>query len=322
MVERTSLVCSNLTDITDELNELTSRLLVSSDFRIQTLFICEIALSVEKALKDTLDSIVSDVGDRLLLIAMNDHNFASEISEIQKALDDAHEKISGIKEVTYTCDGDNGSSTAISSKKSNISNELDSKIAEYMKNDPYYKKYANDLIAKGLMDENGNLAEGFFPLIQQEDFKGLTVPGGPDVGAGGCSLTSFCIAASEQMGKMFMPNMAVDMLKESKFSGNAPDAAQFLMNKMGIDGGRNLNGNRNLVKEKLEEGYSCIVRMNNGGHYSTVTKNENGQYIMKDSAYSVWNDDMKKVLSTPYDSIDELLTKIKYTPGDTFYIKS
>lgn len=208
------------------------------------------------------------------------------------------------------------------SSNGNLPDDVASRMAEYMANDPYYKAYAQDLIAQGLMDENGNLAEGFFPLIQQGDFSGISVPGGPEIGRAGCSLTSFCIAASEQMGTLFMPNMAVDILKQSGFSGNGPAAAEYLMNNLGLDGGRNTGGNRALVQQKLDDGYSCVIRVNDGGHYSTVTKNEYGQYVMKDSAYNVWNSTMRENLSKPFNNLDDLLNAVKYRPGDTFYLKA
>lgn len=208
------------------------------------------------------------------------------------------------------------------SSNGNLPADVASRMADYMANDPYYKAYAQDLIAQGLMDENGNLAEGFFPLIQQGDFSGISVPGGPEIGRAGCSLTSFCIAASEQMGSLFMPNMAVDILKQSGFSGNGPAAAEYLMNNLGLDGGRNTGGNRALVQQKLDDGYSCVIRVNDGGHYSTVTKNEYGQYVMKDSAYNVWNSTMRENLSRPFNNLDDLLNAVKYRPGDTFYLKA
>ena len=208
------------------------------------------------------------------------------------------------------------------SSNGNLPDDVASRMADYMANDPYYKAYAQDLIAQGLMDENGNLAEGFFPLIQQGDFSGISVPGGPEIGRAGCSLTSFCIAASEQMGSLFMPNMAVDILKQSGFSGNGPAAAEYLMNNLGLDGGRNTGGNRALVQQKLDDGYSCVISVNDGGHYSTVTKNEYGQYVMKDSAYNVWNSTMRENLSKPFNNLDDLLNAVKYRPGDTFYLKA
>ena len=208
------------------------------------------------------------------------------------------------------------------SSNGELPTEVAERMAEYMANDPYYKAYAEELMAQGLMDANGNLAEGFYPLIQQGDFSGISVPGGPEIGKAGCSLTSFCIAASEQMGSLFMPNMAVDILKQSGFSGNGPAAAEYLMTNLGLDGGRNTAGNRSLVQQKLDDGYSCVIRVNDGGHYSTVTKNAQGQYVMKDSAYDVWSSTMRNNLSKPFDNLDDLLSAVKYKAGDTFYLKA
>ena len=345
--ERTDLVCNNLYDIVDELKVLSSNL-ISSDFQRQAYEIINISSNLDQYLKSALTAIYNDVGERLYEIGRSDAAYAEELAECEKAFGDALAAIQGLKGIEKVggsvagesqtpepevpeeieefnpsdnlLDPNRGRSTSEGFRNDELPADLSDRLAYAMENDPYYKKYAEKLIADGVMDENGRLKDGYVPIITQTDFKNLKVPGGPEVSGAGCGLAAFCMIASENLGTLILPNMAVDILNDAGYTGSAIASSQAICDYLNIDGGFAQSTKEPYILEKLSSGYNIVVHAPSGGHFTSIVQTPEGKYTVKDS-YNYNFTDYRSKMKKEYDTPKEIFDAINVQVGDLAYVR-
>ena len=97
--DKTSNVCSNLYEISEELRDLTLKHLYSSDFYDKSADIVNMASSISNFLKQTMESIYKDVEERFIELAKIDASFAEVLAESQSEFNDALNALTGMKSI-------------------------------------------------------------------------------------------------------------------------------------------------------------------------------------------------------------------------------
>ena len=97
--DKTSNVCSNLYEISEELRDLTLKHLYSADFYDKSADIVNMASSISNFLKQTMESIYKDVEERFIELAKIDASFAEVLAESQSEFNDALNALTGMKSI-------------------------------------------------------------------------------------------------------------------------------------------------------------------------------------------------------------------------------